>query len=89
LRSIADGKTLADMGRTLDFVGHGDGVVLKGDPALAVGRGQELVGSEMELAGPLALDEQGGGRQEGPVRGSPPSSASYLAGKFGLVTSRT
>ena len=45
------------MGRALNFVGHRHRIILVGDPASAIGRGQKLVGPEAELAGPLARDE--------------------------------
>src|SRR5262245_10571629 len=66
--SIADREAVPDMGWPLDLVGQGDGVVLKADPAPAVSGGQQLVGSEPELAGALAGDEQGRGREERPVQ---------------------
>ena len=46
----------------------GDRVVVKTDRAFTVGRGQELVGSQPELTGPLAIDEQRRRRQESPVQ---------------------
>ena len=88
---VADRETLADMGRTLDFVGQGDREILKGDPAFSVRGGQKLVGSEPELGRPLARDEQGRGRQEGPVQvlllGKPVEEGRALLG-LGLVLRR-
>jgi hypothetical protein len=65
---IADGKTLANRGRTLDFVGRRNGKILKGDRAFSVGSRQKLVGAEPELAGPHPGGEQRRGRDEGPVQ---------------------
>src|SRR5206468_7672422 len=67
--SIANRKTLPYMGRALDLVGECNCEILKADPAFAVRGGQELVGSEPELAGPTPRGEQGGGREKRPVQG--------------------
>jgi hypothetical protein len=52
-------KQLADIGRALDLVGERDREILERNPAFPVLGGQKLFGPEPELAGPLAVEEQG------------------------------
>jgi len=65
---VAKRETLAHMSRALDLVGHRNREILEGNPAFSVLGSQKLVGPEPELAGPLALDEEGRRGQEGPVQ---------------------
>jgi hypothetical protein len=50
-----------------ELIYEGDGVVLHGDAALAVGVGDAVVGAEAEFAGALAGLKEGGGAEAGPV----------------------
>src|SRR5438876_3198613 len=64
--SIANRKTLADMGGMLDFVGERDCEILEGNPAFSALPDQELVGPQPELARRFARHKQRRRRQEGP-----------------------
>src|SRR6185312_13655637 len=66
--SITDRKALPWMRRPLDLVNECNCEIGEGNPAFSAFIGQEPVGPEAELAGPLALGERRRGRQEGPVQ---------------------
>src|SRR6185312_12156853 len=61
-------ESSADVLRILDLIEHGDRVVLVGDVALAVGRGQQGVVGEAEFAGALTRAEKSRRTQESPVQ---------------------
>src|SRR5271170_3704220 len=67
MESVADGEALARMLRLLYFVGEGDRVVLERDGA-AFAVCQKAVLAKTKIASALARSEEGGWRQECPVK---------------------
>src|ERR1700693_4782001 len=67
MESVADGEALARMLRLLHFVGKGDRIVLERDGA-AFAVYQKGVLAKTKIASALARNEEGGWRQERPVK---------------------
>jgi hypothetical protein len=67
MESVTDGEALARMLRLLHFVGKGDRKVLERDGA-AFAVNQKGVLAKTKIASALARSEEGGWRQERPVK---------------------